>query len=72
MRGREDGKQHLEPQNTGKTNCLTSVQKDNLILQHPRGNNKGNVFDGKTQHCPLAHGSKIICYALAQIKNMLQ
>ena len=48
MRGREDGKQHLEPQNTGKTNCLTSVQKDNLILQHPRGNNKGNVFDGKT------------------------
>lgn len=31
MRGREDGKQHLEPQLAGKTNCLTSVQKDNLI-----------------------------------------
>lgn len=39
MQGREDGLQHLEPQNTGKTNCLTSVQKDNLILQRTRGNN---------------------------------
>lgn len=48
MRGREDGKQHLESQNTGKTNCLTSVQKDNLIIQRPRGNNQGNVFEGKT------------------------
>lgn len=27
-----DGKQHLEPQLAGKTNCLTSVQKDNLIM----------------------------------------
>lgn len=48
MRGREDGLQHLEPQVTGKTNCLTSVQKDNLILQRPRGNNKGGLFEGKT------------------------
>ena len=32
MRGREDGKQHLEPQLAGKTNCWTSVQKDNLIM----------------------------------------
>ena len=48
MRGREDGLQHFEPQNTGKTNCLTSVQKDNLILQRPRGNNQGALFEGKT------------------------
>lgn len=40
--------QELEPRTDGKTNCLTSVQKDNLIIQRPRGNNKGNVFDGKT------------------------
>lgn len=32
MRGREDGNQHLELQSTGKTNCLTSVQKDNMVL----------------------------------------
>lgn len=48
MRGREDGKQHLEPQLAGKTNCLTSVQKDNFILQRARGNNTGGIFDGKT------------------------
>lgn len=47
MRGCEDGLQHFEPQLTGKTNCLTSVQKDNLILQRPRGNNKGGMFEGK-------------------------
>lgn len=48
MRGREDGRQHLEPQSTGKTNCLTSVQKDNLILQRARENNTGGIFEGKT------------------------
>jgi site-specific DNA-cytosine methylase len=32
MRGRgDDNVQQLEPRNDGKTNCLTSVQKDNLI-----------------------------------------
>jgi site-specific DNA-cytosine methylase len=31
MRGRENG-QELEPQTTGKTNALTSVQKDNLVM----------------------------------------
>lgn len=36
MRGREDGKQHLEPQLAGKTNSLTSVQKDNLIMEDVR------------------------------------
>lgn len=32
MRGREDGRQHIEPQISGKTNAVTTVQKDNLIL----------------------------------------
>jgi len=40
--------QRLEPNTSGKTNCLTSVQKDNLILQRSRGNNTGGIFDGKT------------------------
>lgn len=40
--------QRLEPNTSGKTNCLTSVQKGNLILQRSRGNNIGGIFDGKT------------------------
>lgn len=39
--------QRIEPNMDGKTNCLTSVQKDNLILQRPRGNNKGGEFTEK-------------------------
>ena len=41
QRGRENGQQ-LEPRNDGKTNCLTSVQKDNLILV---GNLSGGKWD---------------------------
>ena len=43
--------QQLEPRNDGKTNCLTTVQKDNLICikQLPRGANKGGLFKEK---CP--------------------
>ena len=54
MRGRpKDGKnqQQLEPRYDNKTNCLTSVEKDNLILsiyQRPRGANKGGFFAEKT------------------------
>lgn len=40
--------QQLEPRNDGKTNCLTTVEKDNLILQRERGFNKGNIFKEKT------------------------
>lgn len=40
--------QRLEPRLDGKTNCLTSVQKDNLILQRARGNNTGGIFEDKT------------------------
>jgi len=32
----------------GKTNCLTTVGKDNLILQRPRGYNNGGVFSDKS------------------------
>jgi site-specific DNA-cytosine methylase len=41
--------QRLEPKTDGKTNCLTSVAKDNLILQLPHGFNKGGekAQDGK-------------------------
>lgn len=48
MRGREHRKQHLEPQSTGRTNCLTSIQKDNLILHRAYGNNTRGIFEGKT------------------------
>lgn len=32
----------------GKTNCLTTVAKDNLIMQYPRGNNHGGAFAEKS------------------------
>jgi DNA (cytosine-5)-methyltransferase 3A len=52
MRGRENG-QELEPQQSGKTNALTSVQKDNLVLMgniYPSGGKNGNVYsvEGKS------------------------
>lgn len=37
----------LEPRTDGKTNTLTTVQKDNLILQCPHGFNAGAVFREK-------------------------
>lgn len=49
-RRRPDGilEQHLEPcPEIGKTNCLTTVAKDNLILQRPRGKNPGGIFTDK-------------------------
>lgn len=51
QRGRNTGlttEQKLEPNLTGKTNCLTSVAKDNLILQIARGKNKGGLHKDKT------------------------
>lgn len=32
----------------GKTNCLTTVAKDNLILQRPRGKNAGKLYTEKS------------------------
>ncbi|MDO5304557.1 MAG: DNA (cytosine-5-)-methyltransferase [bacterium] len=41
--------QHFEESpNPGKTNCLTTVAKDNLIMQRPRGYNKGGIFAEKS------------------------
>lgn len=42
MRGRgENNDQQLEPNYTGKTNTITSVQKDNLVLVIPEATSKG-------------------------------
>lgn len=38
----------LEPRTDGKTNTLTTVQKDNLILQLPRGYNNGREYREKS------------------------
>lgn len=41
--------QHLEPcPIPGKTNCLTTVTKDNLILQRPRGKKQSSIFVDKS------------------------
>lgn len=53
MRGRYNqangrNKQQLEARHDGKTNTITTVQKDNFILQRSRGNNVGAVYIGKT------------------------
>lgn len=37
--------QMIEFKNDGKSNCLTTVQKDNLIFQIPRGFNKGGFHE---------------------------
>lgn len=37
----------LEPRTDGKTNTLTTVQKDNLIVQLPHGYNRGGLFEEK-------------------------
>lgn len=42
QRGRESG-QNLEPNLTGKTNCFTSVQKDNLVMQLNPSKESGGV-----------------------------
>lgn len=37
----------LEPRTDGKTNTLTTVQKDNLIVQFPHGFSAGGIFHDK-------------------------
>lgn len=52
MRGRGDRgstEQRLEPRGDGKSNCLTTVQKDNLLIyQRPRGENRGGYHADKS------------------------
>lgn len=44
-----DTAQRIEPCPVeGKTNCLTTVAKDNTILQRGRGLNKGKVYEDKS------------------------
>lgn len=38
----------LEPRTDGKTNTLTTVQKNNLIVQFPHGFNAGGIFHDKS------------------------
>lgn len=39
--------QNIEPRFDNKTNAITTVQKDNMIVQKPRGFNKGGLFKEK-------------------------
>lgn len=48
QRGRgQHNEQQLEPNYTGKTNCLTSVQKDNLVITHNLQPRQGKGQGGK-------------------------
>lgn len=68
-KSRESGletEQMLEPRNDGKTNCLTSVQKDNLVLQLSEATNKGFVeikpgecFDFENPNSKTRRGRKM-------------
>lgn len=73
MRGRgENNEQQLEPQPSGKTNALTSVQKDNLVMQlnpskesngcQPYQQNRIYDIDGKSPalNAQLSTGSNLI------------
>jgi len=59
--------QHLEPRNDGKTNCLTSVQKDNLLLLNERqkanfknGDEKANTFLSTSWKGSQANGMTLV------------
>jgi DNA (cytosine-5)-methyltransferase 3A len=59
--------QQLEPRNDGKTNCLTSVQKDNLLLLNERqkanfknGDEKANTFLSTSWKGSQANGMTLV------------
>jgi len=64
MRGRgDDNEQQLEPRHDGKTNCITSVQKDNLVsIMLGRSKEWGSPESDKGKHYTLCknepHGIK--------------
>lgn len=68
MRGRgENNDQQLEPNYTGKTNTITSVQKDNLVLVIPEATSKGyteikpgECFDFENPKSKTRRGRKMI------------
>jgi DNA (cytosine-5)-methyltransferase 3A len=75
MRGRgEENKQQLEPRNDNKTNCLTSVQKDNLILGCDYRSDEGLRFreGGKTGTLAARARNDESCGQLASIKSRIR
>ena len=59
--------QHLEPRFDGKTNCLTSVQKDNLVMlnerqkaNHKNEDEKANTFLSTSWKGPQANGMTLV------------
>jgi len=59
--------QHLEPRFDGKTNCLTSVQKDNLVMlnerqkaNHKNGDEKANTFLSTSWKGSQANGMTLV------------
>lgn len=59
--------QHLEPRFDGKTNCLTSVQKDNLVMLIPEATKKGYIevnpgecFDFENPKSETRRGRKMV------------
>ena len=67
QRGRENG-QNFEPNYNGKTNCITSVQKDNLVMQLNQrqktnlkdGNGKADAFLSTSWKGSQANGMTLI------------
>jgi DNA-cytosine methyltransferase len=50
--------QRLEPNLDGKTNCLTSVQKDNLIFVNGTNSSGNRFFDRKIKHQSLVENGR--------------
>lgn len=61
--------QTAELREDGKTNCLTSVEKDNLILQLPHGFNAGAVFREKA---PTVTSSRYEANNLVLTREVIQ
>lgn len=59
----------LEPRTDGKTNTLTTVQKDNLIIQCPHGFNEGGIFREKA---PTVTSSRWEANNIVQSREVIQ
>ena len=59
----------LEPRTDGKTNTLTTVQKDNLILQLPHSFNAGGIFRDKA---PTVTSSRYEANNIVQSREVIQ
>lgn len=79
IRGRyaEDGsiEQRLEIRPDEKTNTITTVQKDNIILTRPRGNNTGGIFSEKSPtvtSSSFEHNVSVVCVKEATKKGYVE